>query len=360
MTTAREFAKRPARVIVAIATAALLFSLAAPAAPARSAEGLPFYNAAMEPPPGRILNGWGRFSSEWDKGAADGAGDAKDLESFERAMKPYAPSLISFDTALDRDLMPGFAQRYRQFARNKGFFIAQIGVDFRNAQRDASQGMRDPEIVMLMDTIREAGNPALIRIGYEFNNPSIPYDPSLYIMAFRKVVDRLREAHLDRAATVWNATAAGFGGPHFMRWYPGDDVVDWWGISLFDPGDFSNPQLDEFLADARAHRKPVIICEASPVFQTSTPGRVRGPKSGAEAAAWYGKLAALIQAHPEINAVAVVSVDWRRLAAILPGKGWPDARIERWPDAVAEWKKAVSNPRFIGAGDAEAIYRGRK
>ncbi|GEM_PF-3092893 len=344
-------------MILLLAIATLILNLAAPATLAQAADAPPFYDAAMEPPAGRILNGWGQFSLEWDKGDAVGAGDAKDLESFERAMKPFAPSLISFYTALDRNVMPEFAQRYEGFARKKGFFVAQIGVNFQATQRDTSQGMRDPEIVMLMDTIRDAGNPALIRIGYDFNNPRMPYDPSLYIMAFRKIIDRLREAHLDRAATVWSAAAAGFGGPHFMRWYPGDDVVDWWGISLF--GDFDKPQLNEFLAGARTHRKPVVICEASPVFQTSAAGVVRGPKSDQEAAAWYGKLAALIREHPEIQAVVLTSIDWRRLPPALPGKGWPDARIERWPSAVAVWKKTLSDRQFISGGAAEGILRGK-
>ncbi len=322
------------------------------------AQPAPFYGAPVEPPAGRLLHGWGQFSSQWDKGASDGAGDAKDLASYERAVNPYRPALLSFYTALDEGLMPQFAARYRQLAAERGFFVAQIGVYFQNAERDVSQGMRDPEIVLMMDTIREANKPALIRIGYEFNNPWATYDPSLYIMSFRKVVDRLREAHLDQAATVWNATAAGFAGPNFMRWYPGDDVVDWWGINLFDMADFDKPELAMFLNKAREHRKPVIICEASPVLQTATPGHVRGPKTDAEASAWYGKLAALIREHPEIQAVVVISVDWRRLKAILPGAGWPDARIERWPGAVSIWKKALADRRFINAGEAEAVYRG--
>ena len=317
----------------------------------------PFYHAKLEPPAGRVIHGWGQFSSEWDRGTPDGAGDAADLAVYERAVKPDLPAMLSFYTALDASLMQQFAERYKQLVARRGFFVAEIGLYFQTLQRDASQGLRDPEILMMLDTIREAHNPVLLRIGYEFNNPRSPYDPSLFIETFRGVVERIREGHTDNVATVWNATAAGFDSSNFMRWYPGDDVVDWWGINLFDLKDFDRLQLAQFLEKARAHRKPVMICEASPVFQASNPGHVRGPKSDAEAAAWFHKLEDLIGQHAEIQAVSLISVDWRRLHAILPGSGWPDARINQWPKAVAIWKKALSDQRFINAPDAESVLR---
>ena len=324
-----------------------------------SGEPAPFYEAKLEPPAGRVVHGWGQFSSEWDKDARDGAGDAADLAAYERAVKPNLPAMLSFYTSLDASLMQQFVERYNQIVAQRGFFVAEIGLNFQDFQKDASQGMRDPEVVMMLDTVREARNPVLLRIGYEFNNPGSLYDPSLYIQTFRGVVERIREGHSDNLATVWNTTAAGFDSENFMRWYPGDDVVDWWGIDLFDLKDFDRPQLAEFLEKARSHRKPVVICEATPVFRSSTSGHVRGPKSDAEAAAWFQRLVDLINAHQEIQAVSLISVDWRRLHAILPGSGWPDARINSWPKAVAIWKKALAEKRFINASEAEAVLHVR-
>jgi hypothetical protein len=323
---------------------------------AQSVSAARFDKARLEPPAGRVLHGWGQFSSQWDKGAREGTGDDADLTSYERAVSPYRPALLSFYTALDESLLPQFAERYKQLAARRGFFVAQLALYFQSFQRDASVGMRDPEMVMLLDTIRAARNPVLIRIGYEFNNPEAPYDPSLFIQTFRGAAQRIREAQLDNVATVWNATAAGFGGMNFMRWYPGDDVVDWWGIDLFDRKDFDRPQLADFLEKATSHQKPVVICEASPVFGGATPGQLHGPESDAEAAAWYQKLTQLISHHAEIQAVAVISVDWRRLHSTLPGSGWPDTRIHQWPKATAVWKKFLSEKRIINAQDAEAIY----
>jgi len=334
----------------------LIVATAAVALLAQTVSTAPFYNARLETPAGRVLHGWGQFSSQWDKGAREGTGDDADLTSYERAVSPFRPALLSFYTALDESLMPQFAERYKQLAARRGFFVAQLAIYFQSFQRDASVGMRDPEMVMLLDTIRAARNPVLMRIGYEFNNPSAPYDPSLFIQTFRGAVQRIREAQLDNVAAVWNATATGLGGTNFMRWYPGDDVVDWWGIDLFDRKDFDQPQLAEFLEKATSHQKPVVICEASPVLGGATPGQLRGPESDAEAAAWFQKLTQLISQHAEIQAVVVISVDWRRLHSSLPGSGWPDARIRQWPKATAVWKKFLSEKRIINAQDAEAIY----
>ena len=347
----------PAQLMRTLSAATLLIVATGSVGPlAQSDPTARFYNVRLEPPAGRVLHGWGQFSSPSDKGTHAGTADDADLTSYERAVSPFRPALLSFYTALDESLMPPFTERYKRLAIQRGLFVAQLAIDFQSYQRDASLGMRDPEIVMLLDTIRAARNPLLMRIGYEFNNSSAPYDPSLFIQAFRGIVQRIREAQLDNVATVWNATAGGLGGTNFMRWYPGDDVVDWWGIDLFDGKDFDQPQLAEFLAKATSHQKPVVICEASPVFRGATPGQPRGPKSDAEAAAWYQELTQLISQHAEIQAVAVISVGWRRPHSILPCSGWPDTRIDRWPKATAVWKKSLSDQRFINAQDAEDIY----
>lgn len=347
----------PVQLVRTLSAATLLIVATGSLVPLAESGPTPrFYNVRLEPPAGHVLHGWGQFSSQWDKGTQAGTADDADLTSYERAVSPDRPALLSFYTALDESLMPQFAERYKQLAIQRGLFVAQLAIDFQSYQRDASLGMRDPEVVMLLDTIRAARNPLLMRIGYEFNNPSAPYDPSLFIQAFRGIVQRIREAQLDNVATVWNASAAGLGGTNFMRWYPGDDVVDWWGIDLFNGKDFDQPQLAEFLAKATSHQKPVVICEASPVFRGATPGHLSAPKSDAQAAAWFQELTQLLSQHTEIQAVAVISIGGRRPHSILSGSGSPDTRIHQWPKATAVWKKFLSEKRVINAQDAEAIY----
>ena len=48
-------------------------------------------------------------------------------------------------------------------------------------------------------------------------------------------------------------------------WYPGDEYVDWMGLSYFvQEADCGGPPFDELLAFAREHGKPVLVAEATP------------------------------------------------------------------------------------------------
>ncbi len=137
--------------------------------------------------------------------------------------------------------MSGFLTHYRAFAATQGFFVAQIAINFRGMEHDAAIGLRDPQLLVLADGLQEVGRPVLLRIGYDFNQAGAPYESSGYIGAFRHACGILQQDHLN-FATVWDATPDGFADPNHMKWFPGDDVVDWWGINLFDPRDFSRSE----------------------------------------------------------------------------------------------------------------------
>ena len=83
------------------------------------------------------------------------------------------------------------------------------------------------------------------------------------------------------------------------------------------------------------------------------PLRVRGPSSEPEAEAWYRALFELLHRRPEIKAVSLISVDWRRLEPDLPGWGWPDTRVGAWPGAAALVRREFSRVRYLGRGDAQ-------
>ena len=49
-----------------------------------------------------------------------------------------------------------------------------------------------------------------------------------------------------------------------MQWYPGDEYVDWWGISLYSYNDFQSTTTVTFMTASMAHQKPVMIAESTP------------------------------------------------------------------------------------------------
>jgi len=107
--------------------------------------------------------------------------------------------------------------------------------------------------------LREIGLPALLRIGYEFNNPWQPYRPATYVAAFRRVVQLLDEEGACQVAPVWHASALGLASSSPEAWYPGDEFVAWWGLSPFHWEELSAPALESFLEAARNHRRPVVV-----------------------------------------------------------------------------------------------------
>lgn len=339
------------RVVGAAAIVFAVLSLAAV-----SSAGEVFFDARLEPPAGRVISGWGQFSTAWDLGQPAGKDDAADLEAYSKTVAPHMPAMISFYVAPDAAIVTGFLKHYRELAATHGFFVAQIGLYFRGMEQDVAKGMLDPQLYVLADGLVEVGRPVLLRIGYEFNNPGALYQQSSYIGAFRHVTEVFHKDNVN-FATVWDATAMGLSDSHYMKWYPGDDVVDWWAINLFDARDFTRAESSAFVDDAARHRKPVLIAEASPVSQTASGTAVRGAKSEAEALNWYASLFEFIRGHPAIKAFSLIAVDWRRLGSILPSKGWPDARLSRYPKVAAYVKQQLADPRFIDATEAPAIFR---
>jgi hypothetical protein len=277
-----------------------------------------------------VLSGWGQFSSGWDLGQPAGKGDADDLEAYRKAVAPHAPAMISFYVAPDSMILTGFLRHYREFTTTNGFFIAQIGFYFRGKESDVATGMLDPQLYVLGDGLRDIGRPVLLRIGYEFNNPGALYQPSAYIGAFRHTVQVFRQDRVNFAA-VWDGSAREFfSDPKYMKWYPGDDVVDWWGLDVSNLREFSDVASKAFLQDAARHRKPVII-NGSPAFA----------KSEAEALKWYAAFFDFIRSNPAIKAFGI----------------HPTMRLTRWIKAGAYVKQQLADPRFIDASEAPAIFR---
>lgn len=67
-----------------------------------------------------------------------------------------------------------------------------------------------------------------MRIGYEFNGNNYP--TGAYKAAYQAVVQAWRadERVSGRVAGIWDFVCSD--AENYMDWYPGDDVVDWWGI----------------------------------------------------------------------------------------------------------------------------------
>ncbi len=181
---------------------------------------------------------------------------------------------------------------------------ADSGVDIRECQQrpiKAIAGLEEPEIApmipiyqsyvdQMIKVLKGTNRSVFLRIGYEFDGPWNCYSPGVYKAAFRYIKKRIDYLQADNIATVWQSSSAPVDGKeyyniskkgHFDLWYPGDNYVDWVGMSTFlmdGSVQYQAPNiilrwifLNDFIKNqgtlldfARSKAKPVMLAEATP------------------------------------------------------------------------------------------------
>jgi hypothetical protein len=149
-------------------------------------------------------------------------------------------------------------------------------------------------------------------------------------------------------------------------WYPGDEYVDWVGISYFSS---VQPFQDSLLEFARAHDKPLMIAESAPqgydleeltYGSPASTGRSLSATTAEEIwRRWYEPFLGFIHANADvIRAVAYINVAWNEQPMWQPGAGngyWGDSRIqanevikERWLEEISVDFWAHGSPELFG------------
>jgi hypothetical protein len=170
-------------------------------------------------------------------------------------------------------------------------------------ERVAAGGF-DENIVVLADWMKAQERPIFLRIGYEFDGPWNTHEPEAYVTAYQRIVDTLAELDVQNVATVWQSATWGetYNDYEWELWYPGDDYVDWFGMSYFTA---KQDVLNSFIDLAREHNKPLMIAEATPYgfnVKTMNPDTLWN--------SWYGGFFDFIYENRDIiQAVAYINVD---------------------------------------------------
>lgn len=208
--------------------------------------------------------------------------------------------------------------------------------------KNVAAGTHDEAIDTLGNWIKEQKRPVFLRIGYEFDGIWNAYEPADYVAAFRHIVDRLRALEVNNAATVWQS-ATWFEGNYnqhgWMEWYPGDDYVDWFGMSYFIP---AAEVFNNWLKLAREHGKPVMIAESTPKGKSTT-----SSEGDALWADWYQPFFDFIHNNADvIKAVAYINVNWDE-QNMWKGQGWGDSRVQINPALLKHWHDEISNDLWL-------------
>lgn len=199
----------------------------------------------------------------------------------------------------------------------------QLAVYMKDALKDVMDGKYDQNIRHLAQWIKQSKRTVYLRIGYEFDLPANHYDPQLYQQAFRYIVDHLRSNKVSNVFYVWHSAAMMNGTGDFDPWYPGDNYVDWFAISFFNPSQAK--MAENFLELAQKHHKPFMIAESTPAGLYT----LRGRKD------WFNKYFNFIKNHP-VKIICYIDSNWDRYP-LFKNDSWGDARVEKDMDLKAMW-----------------------
>ncbi|MBD0777546.1 endo-1,3-beta-xylanase [Maribacter sp. ANRC-HE7] len=235
-----------------------------------------------------------------------------------------------------------------------------IGLQFVNHEEKVADGTHDKYIDQLGDFLLSLGKrPVFLRIAYEFDgDPWNHYDRKSTIAAYRRIVDLLRAKGVNNTAYVWQS--AGKMAPdeeHLENWYPGDDYVDWLGISFFNGW-----KKQKMIPFARKKGKPVFIAEATPTSSDliNDPEENQGltkemklniPEQAEMAwKEWFVPFFKTIDDNPDVvKAVHYINCHWNSHPMWLDNPTFKnvDARLQLSDTISKRWKAITSKPKYI-------------
>ena len=206
---------------------------------------------------------------------------------------------------------------------------------------NTAKGEYDEVIKQSANWATSVDRPIYLRIGYEFDGPHNQLEPNEYVQAYRRVVDLMRAEGVENVAFVWHSYIfAPFNNHPLSAWYPGDEYVDWVGVSLFGLL-YQDAELlahgDAVLEFAKTHHKPVMVAESSPT-------------AGIEAKnldtwdSWFVNFFSVCY-RKNIKAISFINANWEGYN--FPGVDWKDARLSVNPQVAEAWFLETNKSRYL-------------
>ncbi len=267
-------------------------------------------------------------------------GQQKDaIDGYINALSRVPAGFMVYTSIQDLDGLEGPAD-HGMGVHDASYFInayphiaVQLGLYMVGALDGVLQGRYDQNITKLAQWIKHTGCPVYLRIGYEFDLPQNGYDPLKYQQAFRYIVDRLRREQVNNAAFVWHSANLLEAQGQVMDWYPGDDYVDWFAVTFFNPQQ-AGP-AGEFFALGRAHGKALMIAESAPI----------GLASAQSKREWFKHYFDLINAE-HVGAISYINSDWNAYP-LFKINHWGDTRVESSTDIRRLWEKEIKDGGYV-------------
>jgi len=199
-------------------------------------------------------------------------------------------------------------------------------------------GEHDELIARNARRLRRFGRPLLLRWGWEMNGDWYAWggaknddDPDGYVRCWRRLRDIFADQGADNVSWVWSPnwnSSPDESWNAMDAYYPGDEYVDWVGVSGYNLHREPPDTLFGPIYRAYTGRKPLIISEVGAV-----------DRGGSTKADWIALFAAWCRAHPRTGGVAWFDTDTH------PGyhEKW---RVDTDPASLAAYRDMARNPHF--------------
>jgi hypothetical protein len=320
-----------------------------PAAPAKvDTTGFEYKLQKFEPADGHTCLGvyafsapmkdWGTNRKDWEK-----QWDPAQISEFSRVGGRDA-ALVGFFWFLDWEFPSGFCSNIGGIGKTPVVGVLVGGYSLS----DISSGKADARLTAWASGAKAFGKPMFVRFLPEMNGNWHIYseakDPAQthqnYVKAWRHAVEVFRRQGADNVAWLWSPTSIDVGKVHWTDYYPGDDVVDWVGISVYSflgNGD-PEPQIMGVYSDYAA-RKPIMIAECAAGDADNNPRRYAPGKSYYDnPEMWIGRFFDVIeQKAPRVKAIVWFNIDRERV--------W---KIQESPQKTEVFRKRITNGRYDG------------
>lgn len=228
---------------------------------------------------------------------------------------------------------------------DKSIIHLSISMEY-GAEKSIALGQADHLLSQLSTYIAKYDkHPFLIRIGYEFEGKWNDYNAAYFVLAWRRIVDSLRDNGVDNFATVFASSTYALPREKWEEYWPGDDYVDWIGYSYWT-NKSASPIALEF---AQEKGKPVFIAETTPrgFWLDKASGNLIWSD-------WYAQLFDHIERYPDlIKAVSYINTHWD---AVPMWTGWGDTRIELNEELKAKWLEKMSDENYIHGTSQKTVH----
>ena len=295
-------------------------------------------NARLEPI-GMIYSGAGQsqdaFDNYWDLMP----------DSSKPSIYMYYIGLSGLTSNWYFDLEDALLSQYPAFIMPQiGLSMTSDGNPSAHYEDDVAAGLYDTEINNLVQGFQALGIPIFLRIGYEFNGLTWNgYLPESYKAAFRRIVNRIREENIE-VATLWNYSIDG--AHNFMDYYPGDDYVDWWCLSIFSTWQFSDLTAAAYIDSSQVHGKPLSIGESTPRYVGTTDGE-------SDWNAWFNPYFDLIHDTPNVKMLNYINWNWGDYPQWAT---WGDCRLEINSFISEHYSAEMDSTQYLHSS-SEQVFR---